>query len=69
MEIDSSISRNKFTIAFFGSKVGRVFVPTFFHEKRAIYFLKHLEYVGEYGPDNVRCEYPETGRKYYKYKK
>ena len=69
MEMDSSLSRNKFTIAFFGSKVERVFVLIFFHEKRAMYFLKHLEYVGEYGPDNVRCEYPEIGRKYYEYKK
>ena len=69
MEMDSSLSRNKFTIAFFGSKVERVFVPIFFHEKRAIYFLKHLEYVGEYGPDNVRCEYREIGIKYYECKK
>ena len=38
------------------SKVGRVFVLIFFHHKRARNFLKHLEYVGEYGPDNVRYE-------------
>ena len=41
----------------------------FFHEKRARNFLKRLDYVGEYGPDNVRCEYPETGRTYYEYEK
>ena len=46
-----------------------MFLYRFFHEKRARNFLKHLEYVGERGPDNVRCEYPEIGRKYYKYKK
>ena len=32
-------------------------------------FLTYLEYTGEYGPDNVRCEYPEVGWKYYEYKK
>ena len=50
------------------SKVGRVFVPKFFHDKRARNFIKHLEYIGEYGPDNVRCEYQEIGRKYYEYR-
>ena len=54
---------------FFDNKVRRIFVPNFFHDKRAENFLKYLEYVGEYGPDNVRCEYPEVGRKYYEYKK
>ena len=38
------------------SKVGCVFVLIIFHHKRARNFLKHLEYVGEYGPDNVRYE-------------
>ena len=44
------------------SKIGRVFVPKFYHGKRARNVLKHLECVGEYGPDNVQCEYPEIGR-------
>ena len=56
-------------MSFFGNKAGRVFVPKFFHEKRARNFLKHLEFIGEYGPDNVRCEYPEIGRKHYEYNK
>ena len=30
---------------------------------------KYLEYVGEYGPVNVRYEYPEIGRKYYEHKR
>ena len=50
------------------SKVGRVFVLISFHHKRARNFLIHLEYVGEYGPDNVRYKYPEIGRKYYEYR-
>ena len=45
--------------------MGRVFVRKFFYDKRAENFLKYLEYVGGYGPDNVRFEYPEAGRKYY----
>ena len=40
---------------FLGNKVGRFFVPNFFHNKRAEDF-KYLEYVGEYGPDNVQFE-------------
>ena len=40
-------------------KIGCAFVPKFYHEKRARNFHKHLKYVGEYGPDNVRCKYPE----------
>ena len=36
----------------------------FSHEKRARNFHKHLEYVGEYGPDNAQCKYPEIWRKY-----
>ena len=40
-------------------KIGCAFVPKFYLEKRARNFHKHLQYVGEYGPDNVRCEYPE----------
>ena len=54
---------------FIYSKGRSVFVPKCFHEKRPRNFLKHLEYVGEYGPDNVRCEYPEIGRKYYQHQK
>ena len=45
--------------------MGRVFVPKFFHDKRT----ENFEYVGEYRPDNVLCQYPEVGRKYYEYKK
>ena len=56
-------------LLFFGNKAGFVFVPKFFHEKRARNFLKHLEFIGEYGSDNVRCEYPEIGRKHYEYNK
>ena len=56
-------------LIFFGNKVGGVFVTKFFHDKRARNFLKYLEYVEEYGPDNVRYEYPEIGRKYYEYKR
>ena len=40
-------------------KIGCAFVPKFYHEKRATNFYKHLEYVLEYGPDNVGREYPE----------
>ena len=53
----------------FGNRVGSVFIPKFFHDKRTTNFLKYLEYVGEYGPDNIRCEFPEVGRKHYTYKK
>ena len=44
-------------------------MPKFFNEKRERNFLKHLLCIGEHGPDKTRCEYPEVGRKYYKYKK
>ena len=54
---------------FLNNKFRAVFVPKFFHDNRAENFLKYLEYVEEYGTDNVRGEYPETGRKYYEYKK
>ena len=54
---------------FFNNKVRPVFVPKFFHNKRAENFLNYVEYVGEYGSDNVRCEYSEAERKYYEYKK
>lgn len=52
-------------ITFFDNKAGIVFVQKFYLEKRTKNFLKYLSYIGEYGPDNVRCEFPETGRKYY----
>ena len=54
--------------SFLNNKVGRIFVPKFLHDNRAENFLKYLEYVEEYGTDNVRGEYPEIGRKYYEYK-
>ena len=56
-------------IVLFSSKIGRAFVQKFFNKKRERNFLKHLLYIGEHGPDKTRCEYPEVGRKYYKYKK
>ena len=39
-------------IFFYENKVGRIFVPKFYHDKRDTNFLKFLSYVGEYGPDN-----------------
>ena len=56
-------------ILFYENKVGRIFVPKFYHDKRDTNFLKFLSYVGEYGPDNSRCEFPQIGRKLYEYKK
>ena len=56
-------------IFFYENKVGRIFVPKFHHDKRDTNFLKFLSYVGEYGPDNSRCEFPQIGRKLYEYKK
>ena len=56
-------------IVLFSSKIERVFVPKFYHEKRARNFRKHLVYVGKHGPDKTRCQYREVGRKYYEYKK
>ena len=56
-------------ILFHENKFARIFVPKFYHDKRDANFLKFLSYVGEHGPDNVRCEYPQIGRKLYKYKK
>ena len=32
-------------------------------------FLKHLEQIGEYRPDNVRCKYPEFWKQFYEHKK
>ena len=50
----SALSRKLiFFFFFFGNKVGHVFVPTFFHDKKAEYFLRYVEYVGEFGQDNV----------------
>ena len=54
---------------FYQNKVERIFVPKFYRDKRDTNFLKFLSYVGEYGPDNSRCEFPQIGRKYYEYKK
>ena len=44
-------------------------MPKFYHNKKDKNFLKLLSYIGEYGPDNSRYEFPEIGRKYYEYKK
>ena len=55
-------------ITFFDNNAGIIFVQKFYLEKRTKNFLKYLSYIGEYGPDNVRCEFPEIGRKYYIYK-
>ena len=49
---------------FFISKVGRLFAPKFYHEKRAKKIFKHFVQAEEHGPDKTRCEYPEAGRKY-----
>ena len=54
---------------FFNKTAGLIFVPESYHEKRTKKFLKDLSNVGQYGPDNARCEFPEIGRKYYIYKK
>ena len=54
---------------FYENKVGRIFVPKFYHDKRDTNFLKFLSYVGEYGPDNLRCEFPWIGRKLFEHKK
>ena len=56
-------------ILFSENKVGRIFIPKFCHDKRDTNFLKFLSYVGEYGPDNSRCEFPQIGRKLFKHKK
>ena len=56
-------------ILFYENKVGCVFVPEFYHDKRDTNFLKFLSYVGEYGPDNSCCEFPQIGRKLCEYKK
>ena len=54
---------------FYEYTVERIFVPKFYHDKRDPNFLKFLSYVGEYGPDNSHCEFPQIGRKFYEYKK
>ena len=54
---------------FYEYTVGRIFAPKFYHDKRDPNFLKFLSYVGEYGPDNSHCEFPQIGRKFYEYKK
>ena len=36
---------------FYENKVGHIFVPKFYHDKRGTNFLKFLLYIGEYGPD------------------
>ena len=56
-------------IFFYENKAERIFVSKFYHDKRDTNFLKFLSYVGEYGPDNSRCEFPQIGRKLYEYKK
>ena len=56
-------------ILFPENKVGRIFIPKFYHDKRDTNFLKFLSYVGEYGPDNSRCKFPQIGRKLFKHKK
>ena len=56
-------------ILFYENKVGHIFLPKFYHDKRNTNFPKFLSYVGEYGPDNSHCEFPQTGRKLYEYKK
>ena len=43
---------------FYENKVGRIFVPKFYHDKRDTNFLKFLSYVGEYGTGNSHWEFP-----------
>ena len=49
--------------------INKIFKVIAYKKAWAKNFLKYLEYVGEFGPDNVQCKHPEVGRKYYKYKK
>ena len=56
-------------ILFHKNKFASIFVPKFYHDKRDTNFLKFLSYVGEHGPDNLRCEYLQIGRKLHEYKK
>ena len=51
-------------IIFFENKVGHIFIPKFYHDKKDTSFLKLLSYVEEHGLDNSLCEFPEIGRKY-----
>ena len=53
------------------SRVGRLFVPKFYHDRASTNFLKHLIYLGEVKQENSKNElqYPNIGRKYYSYKK
>ena len=44
-------------------------MPKFYHDKKDNNFLKFLSYVGEHEPDNLRCEYPQIGKKLYECKK
>ena len=56
-------------ILFYENKVGCIFIPKFYHDKRNTNFLKFLSCVGEYRPGNSRCKFPQIGRKLYEYKK
>ena len=67
--LGSSIRGLSSQILFYENKVGHIFVPKFYHDKRGTNFLKFLSYVGEYGLDNSLCEFSQIGRKLYKYKK
>ena len=53
------------------SRVGRLFLPTFYYDRASTNFLKHLMYLREITPENSKNElhYPNIGRKYYSYKK
>ena len=54
MTVDSFNTALSMEIILVNIKIGCAFVPKFYHE----IFINILN-VLEYGPDNVRCEYPE----------
>ena len=58
-------------VNFYQSRVGRLFVPQFYHDRASTNFLKHLIYLGEAKPENSKNElqYPKIGIKYYSDKK
>ena len=58
-------------ITLYQSKVRRLFVQQFYHDKASTNFLKHLIYIGEINPENSnnKFKYPGIGKKYYAYKK
>ena len=58
-------------VNFYQSRVGRLFIPQFYHDRASTNFLKHIIYLGEAKPENSKNElqYPKIGIKYYSDKK